>query len=91
MNEEVFPGEDMAVQSVRSLMFILNDEHPATVYTAEGYEIWLRATAREILRQSGLVAENKRMRHALTHGWTLGQYNWVEEVEGRAALQREVG
>jgi PAS domain-containing protein len=41
-----------AVQSLRSIMFIIGDEHPHTIYKPDGYEVWLRAAAREILRQS---------------------------------------
>lgn len=33
-----------------------------------------------------LEAENERLRHALTHGWSLGQYNWNEEFNQRPPL-----
>jgi hypothetical protein len=38
-----------------------------------------------------LEAENERMRHALSWQWTLGQYNWTEEFNGRPPIEEWEG
>lgn len=45
-----------AVDRLRAWMAMLSGEHPAVTYTADGYKIWLKALAGQMLDAAGVPA-----------------------------------
>jgi hypothetical protein len=51
--------ESAAITQLAVAMMRLNGEHPAEVYTTEGYAIWLRVTTKDILTAAFTEPEDR--------------------------------
>lgn len=70
-------AQGLMASQLAGVMALLGDEHPAKVYTAEGYDVWLRGVASQLLAfgeaeierldalSTDLLAEVGRLREAL--------------------------